>query len=143
MIKSYVPVGSVFQASATHIAVCGSSLNRLVFPARALSPPFLSQVPAYLIKRQAEMHAEEERKLQAEADKDVPPGMIRMSEDERQKTLELLRTNKASIDEEYRRLPFRIETPSQIERQTRILEKIKEIDDAIKVFSRSPVYISA
>lgn len=102
-----------------------------------------AQVPAYLIKRQAEMQAEEERKLQAEADKDVPPGMIRMTEDERQKTLELLRTNKAAVDEEYRRLPFRIETPSQIERQTRILEKIKEIDDAIKVFSRSPVYISA
>jgi hypothetical protein len=52
--------------------------------------------------------------LQAEADKDVPPGMIRMSEDERLKTIEMLKQNKSSVEEEYRKLPFRIETPSQV-----------------------------
>ena len=76
-------------------------------------------------------------------DKDVPPGMIRMTEEERQKTLELLRGNKAQAEDDFRRLPFRIETPSQIERQQKLIGKIKEIDEALKVFSRSPVYITA
>jgi len=45
--------------------------------------------------------------------------------------------------DDLRRLPLRIETASQIQRQNGLLDKVKEIEDAIKVFSRSPVYISA
>jgi tRNA(Ser,Leu) C12 N-acetylase TAN1 len=38
-------------------------------------------------------------------------------------------------------LPLRIETPSQIRRKASLEEKLQEIEDAIKVFNKSKVYI--
>jgi hypothetical protein len=79
---------------------------------------------------------------QEEADKEIPPGMIRMLEPDRLKTLNMLQESKNKIDDDIRRLPLRIETLSQIERQNTLLEKLKEIEGAIKIFSRNPVYIT-
>ena len=116
-------------------------------PKRVITPPKTKRadygkVPDYLKTRKLEMEADLEAKRIEEANKDIPPGMVKMSEEDRLKTLALLNENKEKVEDSIRRLPLRIETLSQKERQNQLLAKITEIDDAIKIFSRTPVYIT-
>lgn len=48
----------------------------------------------------------------------VAPGMKLLSEDERQSTVKQLNDTKAQIEDDLRRLPFNIETPSQIKHKS-------------------------
>ena len=116
-------------------------------PVRVITPPTgkkadYGKVPAYILARKEEMQKEVEQRKLEEANRDIPPGMIRMSEEDRLKTLALLAENKEKIEDQIRRLPLRIETLSQKEKQQTLFTKIQEIDDAVKVFSRTPVYIA-
>jgi len=99
------------------------------------------KVPVYLQDRKQEMDdmACYERAMAARAD--IPEGMKLLSEDERQSTVKQLNDTKAQIEDDLRRLPFNIETPSQIKHKSGLEGRLHEVEEAIKVFSRKKVYV--
>lgn len=72
-----------------------------------------------------------------------PPaaGMRLMPEDERLETLEVLKKNREEVDRAIQQLPLRIETPSAIRRKEDLERRLREIEDAIKIFSRPKVLV--
>jgi hypothetical protein len=67
--------------------------------------------------------------------------MRMLPEEERQETLAMLEKNKQEVDKAIRALPFVIETPSQIRRQNELNARLKEIEEAVRIFSRSKVLV--
>ena len=100
------------------------------------------RVPDYLQERKADWAAlEEERRRQA-PDPDCPRGMVRMSEEERLETLQVLRASKEECMAQLQRLPFVIETPSLRKKQNDLESKLREIENALSIFSRPKVYVA-
>ena len=100
-------------------------------------------VPIYIQERKAEM-AEVTRLAEekAEREKGCPPGMSRMSDPERLQTLEVLKKNKAVGYDELAKLPMTVETPSLKKRKNGLERKLEQIEEAIKIFSRSVVWVN-
>lgn len=99
------------------------------------------KVPLYLQKRKMELaQIQRQKELDAEREK-IPRGMRLMSEEERLGTVQLLQNNLAKTEEAVRCLPLTIETPSMIQKQSDLLERVKEIEDALKIFSRPKVFV--
>jgi hypothetical protein len=99
------------------------------------------EIPLYLQERKCQW--EEEERLRSAQDPNCPPGMKRMPEEERVSTLEVLLQSKEETTKLIQRLPFTVETPSQRRRQNDLENKMREIDHAISLFSRSKVYVAA
>ena len=99
-------------------------------------------VPTYIQQRKAEA-AEKSRLAEekAEREKGCPPGMTRMSEEERLETLEVLKKNKKVGYEELQKLPMTVETPSLIKRKSALESKLQQIEEALKIFSREVVWV--
>mmetsp|Transcript_26801 Transcript_26801/g.63575 ORF Transcript_26801/g.63575 Transcript_26801/m.63575 type:complete len:90 (+) Transcript_26801:885-1154(+) len=87
------------------------------------------------------MQAEKEAKLAAEEAAKIPPGMRMMPEDERMETLAILAQNKAAVEAQLAQLPFTVETPSQIRHKNGLEKRLKEIDEAERLFSRPNVLV--
>lgn len=104
--------------------------------------PSYGRIPKYLLDRK-ELWAqeEEERRLNA-PDPDCPPGMVLLDEEERQRTLRVLAASLEEARARMNRLPLRVETLSQVRRKNELEEKLHEIEDAIKVFDRTKVYVA-
>mmetsp|Transcript_6685 Transcript_6685/g.17060 ORF Transcript_6685/g.17060 Transcript_6685/m.17060 type:complete len:317 (+) Transcript_6685:224-1174(+) len=99
------------------------------------------KVPAYLKARQREMAEEEiEREAAIEAAK-IPPGMRVMPESERMDTLQILAQNKAAVEDQISKLPFTVETPSQIKYKDGLHRRLQEIEEAERLFSRPNVLV--
>jgi len=103
------------------------------------------KVPDYLIDRKIEMAQEAERRrlAQADASSGIPSGMVVMSEDDRIKTLDILKSNMSVVMNELARFSVVVETISQINRKQALEDRLKQIEDAINVFSRKTVYVKA
>ena len=99
------------------------------------------RVPKYLENRKAQWEEEKEEIRRNAPDPNCPPGMKLMSEDERLSTLEILQQNREEAMKQFSKLPFVIETASLIRRKNEIEMKLKEIENAIGLFSRPRVYI--
>jgi hypothetical protein len=100
------------------------------------------EVPAYIRERQqAAAEAQRAAEEKAEREKGCPPGMTRMSEDERVETLAVLMKNKEVGYQELAKLPMTVETPSLRRRKADLERKLEQIDDAIKIFSRECVWV--
>eukprot|EP00201_Polytomella_parva_P013485 CAMPEP_0175061004 /NCGR_PEP_ID=MMETSP0052_2-20121109/13348_1 /TAXON_ID=51329 ORGANISM="Polytomella parva, Strain SAG 63-3" /NCGR_SAMPLE_ID=MMETSP0052_2 /ASSEMBLY_ACC=CAM_ASM_000194 /LENGTH=259 /DNA_ID=CAMNT_0016326819 /DNA_START=337 /DNA_END=1116 /DNA_ORIENTATION=- len=99
------------------------------------------RIPQYLLERKLEMAADMEARERAKEAALIPPGMRLMPEEERLETLAVLKRNKEEIDKAIQGLPLRIETPGQIRRKDELESRLKEIDDAFKVFSRPKVLV--
>lgn len=82
------------------------------------------------------------RRMEKERER-LPPGMTLMAEEERQKTVELLTQNKEKITREISSMPLTIETPTLVEKHNMLHEKLREIEEAMKLFTRKKVYITA
>ncbi len=65
-----------------------------------------------------------------------------MPEEERLETLRVLQASLAETSKLIGRLPLKIETMGQVRRKTELETKVKELEDAIEIFSRDVVYIS-
>ena len=65
-----------------------------------------------------------------------------MSQEEREETLKLLQKNKLEIETAISKLPLTIETPSMIKYQKELSNKLKETENAIKIFSKKIVFIA-
>ena len=100
------------------------------------------EVPAYIRQRQkAAAEAEKAAAEKAEREKGCPPGMTRMSEEERVETLAVLMKNKEVGYQELAKLPMTVETPSLRRRKADLERKLEQIEDAIKIFSRECVWV--
>lgn len=100
------------------------------------------RIPKYLLERKEQWAREEEERRRNAPDPDCPPGMMLLDEDERQRTLQVLRTSLDEARWQMNHLPLRIETPSQIRRKCALEVKLQEIEDAIRVFDRAKVYVA-
>lgn len=105
-------------------------------------PANFGKVPKYLRERQDELK-EEEREMRrlADIDVDCPPGMRLLPEGERQEMLRTLDQNRERVSNEIAKLPFVIDTVGLKKRKQAMENKIKEIDDAVRIFSRKKVYV--
>lgn len=64
-----------------------------------------------------------------------------MSDVERVHSLDELKSKLAHLDDQYRRLPLRIETESQRRQQETLRTRIAETEKAVNVFSRPSVLV--
>jgi hypothetical protein len=101
------------------------------------------QVPRYLEDRKAQKMQEEAERRRNAPDLNCPPGMVAMPDDERRSTLATLQASRQECIHQLERMPFVIETPSMKQKQKNLELKIREIDNAITLFSRPKVYVTA
>jgi len=100
------------------------------------------KVPKYLRERQAELAQEEDiRRQLADIDMDCPEGMRLLPEGERIETLKILEGNREKVTAEIGQMPFVIDTLGLKKRKQALENKLKDIDNAIKIFSRRKVYV--
>jgi hypothetical protein len=97
------------------------------------------QVPAYLKQRKQDLKAAADARIRV--DTGAPPGMILMPEAERQETLRTLRESKTEGDRQLGAMPLQLRTQKQIQRYEELERKVKEIEGAIKLFSKPKVFI--
>lgn len=98
-------------------------------------------VPAYLQERKARWAEKEADRIASAPDPDCPPGMMLMPDHERLETLRVLQSTLDDVKAQIQRLPLTIETPGQIRRKNDLDAKYKEVEDAIKIFSRPKVFV--
>ena len=91
------------------------------------------------MKRRQEWDEEEDVRQANMPDKDCPPGMSLMPEGERLETLAVLTRSQETAKDTLRRMPLVIETQGQVRRKNELDAKLKEIEDAIVIFSREKV----
>ena len=84
---------------------------------------------------------EEQRRIEA-GDPNCPPGMRMMPEAERLETLQALKKSEAEGKRQLMQLPLRVETASQQKKKAELEGKMKEIEEAIVIFSREKVFIN-
>lgn len=90
-------------------------------------------------KKQAEADKEYQKHLEEE--KKHPPGTKLLSEEERLSTLDSLKESKNNIMNLLEKMPMSMRTLALQNRKTELENKINEIEEAIKQFSRKNVYI--
>jgi hypothetical protein len=100
------------------------------------------RIPEYLLQRKEQWAREEEERRRNMPDPDCPPGMVRLDEDERVRTLGVLTKSLEQAQFQVSRLPLRIETLRQTRRKDELLARLQEIEDAIRVFSKPKVYVA-
>lgn len=71
----------------------------------------------------------------------VVPGMRVLPEEERLETLAILERNRKEVERALQAMPIVIETPSQVRRRDELEKRLREIEDAYKVFSRPKVLV--
>lgn len=98
-------------------------------------------VPAYLRERQAQWAREAEAKAKAEAEKDVPKGMRLLPEAERLETLSMLEAKIAETRDELSKFKLRLVVPSHIKRKSDLEEKLTKMEEAVRVFSKTRVFV--
>ena len=129
-------------------ALAAKRQPKVVRPAKPEAPKYRDKtsfgaVPEYLQDRKAELAAECEAKLLAARELEVPSGMPILPEEERQATLEILRVNRAEVESKLHTMPFLVETPSQVTYKASLENRLREIDEAERLFSRTTVVSSA
>ncbi len=77
----------------------------------------------------------------AEKAKNVPPGMVLMSDEQRVNTLKVLQENHTKVLNDLSAFPLRVETVSRIRAKAALEAKLAEIEKAITVFSRKRVLV--
>lgn len=100
------------------------------------------KVPEYLEERKAKWAKEKEDMKKRMPDPSCPPGMTLMPEEERLSTLEVLKGSKEEASKQLAKMPFVIETPSLKKRHSELEAKLREIENAIALFSKTKVYIA-
>jgi hypothetical protein len=100
------------------------------------------KVPEYLEERKAKWAKEKEELKKRMPDPSCPKGMTLMPEEERLSTLEVLKASKEEATKQLAKMPFVIETPTLKKRHSELEAKLREIENAIALFSKTKVYIA-
>lgn len=98
-------------------------------------------VPQYLRERQEQWKQEDAERLASLPDPSVPPGHIRMPNHQRIETLQILKNHHKELLAELQSLSVTADTLRVRTRRAELENKLTEIDDALKIFSRPNVYI--
>jgi hypothetical protein len=101
------------------------------------------RVPQYLLDRKIELAEQEAKQKKAQEDSLIPVGMKRMEESERLRTLQLLHDSCRKIVGELGRFPLVVETESRRRQKEELERKLKEVEEAVRTFSKPIVFISA
>lgn len=64
-----------------------------------------------------------------------------LPEEERLETLEILRRNREEVERAIQHLPLRTETQGAIRRKDELERRLREVEDAQKIFSRPKVLV--
>ena len=104
-------------------------------------PANYGKVPDYLQQRNAQWEEEKEERKRRAPDPNCPPGMKLMPESERLETLEVLHQSKTEAMKQLQAMPFVIETPSLKRKQSQLEDKLREIEHAIGLFSKTKVFV--
>jgi len=100
------------------------------------------KVPQYMKEMKMEKEAKErEAILEAERRK-IPPGMRKMTDEERAETMQILECNKKQIMDSIKNLPLVIETPSMKRYQSELNQKMNEIEKTMAVFRKPTVFVA-
>ncbi|XP_016356432.1 enkurin domain-containing protein 1-like, partial [Sinocyclocheilus anshuiensis] len=99
------------------------------------------KVPQYLEQRKLQWKKEEEEKRRNTPDPSIPAGHTQMSERERQETLRSLKETHRSLVSELLSLPIKADTLSVRSRRAQLDQRLSEVEEAVKIFSRDKVYV--
>lgn len=100
------------------------------------------KVPEYMIQRKLEKEQKEKEDLAEAERRKIPPGMRKMTEEERAETIHILECNKKEVMDSIKKLPLVIETPSMIRHQGELNKKFKEIESAMAIFRKPVVFVA-
>ncbi|KAI8853726.1 calmodulin-binding-domain-containing protein [Chytridium lagenaria] len=100
------------------------------------------QLPKYLVDRKLEWAEKEKQRMMALEFEKIPRGMTLVPEDERQETLRLLADHEKKLIQELSQFSLVVESIRQKKRKVELETKLREVEDAIEMFSRPKVYIS-
>lgn len=140
-VARLAPRSSVDFVSSNAVEVITAEPKRRASEREETKHGEFGKVPAYLQKRRAKWAATEADRIASAPDPDCPPGMTVMPESERLETLRALKATLDDVKANLQRLPLTIETPSQIRRKNALEAKYKEVEDAVKIFSRRKVFV--
>ncbi|XP_036363897.1 enkurin domain-containing protein 1 isoform X2 [Octopus sinensis] len=98
-------------------------------------------IPKYLKERQAQWVKDEEERVASLPDPTVPPGHKVLPDSERVETLELLQKNQRDLLQKIQKLPLSNDSVRAQKRRQELESKLAEIDEAVKIFSRSKVFV--
>ena len=110
-------------------------------PAQLLHSSF-GRTPAYLTARKEEAEQRKQRDAEERKARAVPAGMRRVSEEEREATLARLREEGVAVERAIMALPLRCETVSRRRQKDDLERKMKDIEEAVALFSKKTVYIT-
>jgi len=99
------------------------------------------RVPEYIEQRKAKIAAEKAEMRKRMPDPNCPPGMKLMPDEEREATLEVLLQSRTEALKQLQHMPFIVETPSAQRKKLALEDKLKEIEDAVALFSRTKVFV--
>ncbi|XP_051509210.1 enkurin domain-containing protein 1 [Myxocyprinus asiaticus] len=110
---------------------------------REKTPPSAvkGKVPQYLEQRKEHWKKEAEERRKNTPDPSIPDGHTQMSERERQETLQSLKETHRSLVNELLSLPVKSDTLSIRSRRAELDQRLSEVEEAIKIFSRDKVYV--
>ena len=100
------------------------------------------EVPQYLQQRKLRWEEEEKMRQLNKPDEDCPDGMVCMPEAERLETLEVLEESEKQAKADLFAMPLTVQTIASTKKKNALEAKLKEIEDAKKIFSRPKVYIA-
>ncbi|GFH13672.1 enkurin domain-containing protein [Haematococcus lacustris] len=123
--------------------------------AKYLQKKDYGRIPSYLLDRKLELAEQVADAQRAKEAALIPPGacdlakhpdmrlagMRLLPEEERLETLSILERNRVDVERALQSMPIVIETPSQIRRKDEMERRLREIADAVKIFSRPKVIV--
>nr|XP_028595585.1 enkurin domain-containing protein 1 [Podarcis muralis]XP_028595586.1 enkurin domain-containing protein 1 [Podarcis muralis] len=98
-------------------------------------------VPHYLIERKDHWRKEAEERQRNMPDPSMPPGHTMMPESQRLETLNNLKQSQERFLKDLLLLPVRTDTLSVQNRRATLENKLSQIEEALKIFSRPKVFI--
>lgn len=99
-------------------------------------------LPVYLRRRKREL-SEERRRAAEPPEPEPPPGYRRVGAEEQQQAIETLSRRREAVVKSQDKLPFRIETIGQRQREKDLKERLQHLDKLISMFSKPVVFVPA
>uniref|UniRef100_A0A914VXU2 Enkurin domain-containing protein n=1 Tax=Plectus sambesii TaxID=2011161 RepID=A0A914VXU2_9BILA len=96
-------------------------------------------IPKYLADRK--MQWEREQMRAGARDTECPPGHTLLSKEEQRKTLDMLKATEQEIMTKVNKMPVRGDTPFLIRKSSEYERQLREIEEAIKIFSKPKVFV--
>ncbi|CAM1314607.1 ENKD1 (predicted) [Pycnogonum litorale] len=101
----------------------------------------IGKVPKYLQTRKQQWKEEEEKRKKEMPDPSIPPGHIKISDEEKKNTLEQLNKSYEELMKQLNRLPITCDSLRSQKYREDIEKQLHTIEEGIRIFSRSKVFV--